>query len=422
MIDVKDSTSARLGALLRQSAPTHSLQHRLEGRARLIASIERMRRTWRRTTSVALGFAAVLAAGLVVVSQRHVALPVGWHVEDAVVGAQGYVSVPATGPRARLVFDDGSDISLGPGSRGRVEATTPTGVHVVLEQGRARVHVQHRDRTSWTIDAGPYAIHVTGTEFAAGWAADSETFDVWMRSGRVVITGPDLGDELTLSTGQHLQAKLRDRTSSIDASPEPADGSDRTADDAPPASAPPAVPPMNGAPALTRERRPPLAAAAAARSFSEAPSWAKRVAAGDYDAVVREAEGDGIARVLAARSIEDLRALGDAARYAARPDLAKRAYATIRDRFATSVEAHTAAFLLGRVSEEQDHASSEALRWYDTYVAEAPAGPFAEDALGRKMILVLHAQGRDAARPLAERYVARFPNGTYSAAARDLAP
>jgi hypothetical protein len=422
MIDVRASTSARLGALLRQSAPTPSLQDRLEGRARLIASIERMRRRWRRTTSVAIGFAAVLAAGLVVVSQRHVALPVGWHVEDAVVGAQGYVSVPAAGPRARLVFDDGSDISLGPGSRGRVEATTPTGVHVVLEQGRARVHVQHRDRTSWTIDAGPYAIHVTGTEFAAGWAADSETFDVWMRSGRVVITGPDLGDELTLSTGQHLQAKLRDRTSSIDASPEPADGSDRTAEDARPASAPPAVPPMNGAPAPTRERRPPVAAAAAARSLSEAPSWAKRVAAGDYDAVVREAEGDGIARVLAARSIEDLRALGDAARYAARPDVAKRAYATIRDRFATSVEAHTAAFLLGRVSEEQDHASSEALRWYDTYVAEAPAGPFAEDALGRKMILVLHAQGRDAARPLAERYVARFPNGTYSAAARDLAP
>src|SRR5580693_418657 len=130
MIDVKASTSARFGALLRQSAPTQSLQDRLEGRARLIASIERMRRTWRRTTSVALGLAAVLAAGLVVVSQRHVALPVGWHVEDAVVGAQGYVSVPAAGPRARLVFDDGSDISLGPGSRGRVEATTPTGVHV----------------------------------------------------------------------------------------------------------------------------------------------------------------------------------------------------------------------------------------------------------------------------------------------------
>jgi hypothetical protein len=102
--------------------------------------------------------------------------------------------------------------------------------------------------------------------------------------------------------------------------------------------------------------------------------------------------------------------------------VAKRAYTTLRERFPTSPEARTAAFLLGRVEEEQEHAIGEALRWYDRYFAEAPAGAFAGDALGRKMILISRSQGRDAARSLAQRYLERFPSGTYSAAARDLAP
>jgi len=118
----------------------------------------------------------------------------------------------------------------------------------------------------------------------------------------------------------------------------------------------------------------------------------------------------------------DLRSLGDAARYTGRTDLAERVYRKLRERFPSSPEARTAAFLLGRIAEEQEHATGEAVRWYDVYVAEAPAGGFAADALGRKMILVSRLQGRDAARPLAERYLERFPNGTYSAAAHDLAP
>jgi hypothetical protein len=129
-----------------------------------------------------------------------------------------------------------------------------------------------------------------------------------------------------------------------------------------------------------------------------------------------------VGHAIAARPLADLRALGDAARYSGNPSLARRAYAAVRARFPSSGEARTAAFLLGRVAEEQDHASSEAVRWYDTYLAEAPGGAFAGDALGRKMVLVSKSQGRDAARPLAERYLQRFPAGPYAAAARDLAP
>jgi hypothetical protein len=407
---------------MRRATPAHSRQEQLEGRARLIASVERMRGGRRRSAIAALGLAGAAAAVAAVLVRRPAPAPVGWHVEDGAVEAQGYISAREGSPSARLAFDDGSEVTLVPGSRGRVAATSPTGAEVVLEQGRAWVHVQHHERTAWTIDAGPYAVHVTGTDFLVSWAAEAETLDVWMRAGRVVVTGPVLGDEVTLSAGKHLVARLRDRTFQIDGSPEPSGAPPSARLAAPEGSVPSVDAPAtsNGrAPVLPRNAEP---ASPSPSSPADTRSWATRVAAGDYARVVSDAASQGMDRVISTRPLGDLRALGDAARYADRSDVAKRAYTTIRERFPSSSEARTAAFLLGRVAEEQEHASGQALRWYDTYYAESPAGPFAGDALGRKMILVSRAQGRDAARPLAQRYVERFPLGTYSAAAHDLAP
>jgi hypothetical protein len=326
------------------------------------------------------------------------------------VGAQGYVSIAPSARTAHLVFDDGSDVALMPGSRGRVATTTATGAEVVLEQGRARVRVQPRPRAAWTIDAGPYAVRAAGAQLLLAWAADAETLDVWMQSGSAVVTGPVVGDAMALAAGQHVTARVREGTVQIDAATAPTDAT--TA----PSAAPETIDPSPSAPASTIE------APAAPSAGVVSPSWPKLVAAGDYARVVREADAEGVAHATAARPLPDLRALGDAARYAGRSDVAKRAYAAIRARFQGSGEARTAAFLIGRVEEEQDHASADALRWYDAYLAEAPSGAFAGDALGRKMAIVSRTQGRDAARPLADRYLQRFPAGPYAAAARDLAP
>jgi ferric-dicitrate binding protein FerR (iron transport regulator) len=396
-----------VGKLMREATPPASLQQHLEGRARLIASVERMRRPSRaRPVLVAFSFAAaaVVLAFFVFRMRSGATPPLAWHVEDGAVGAQGYVSIPPTAPSARLVFDDGSDVALAPGSRGRVAATTAAGAEVVLEQGRARVRVQHHDRTRWMVDAGPFAVRVTGTEFVVAWAADAEMLDVWMKQGRVEVAGPVLGEALVLSAGQHLRARLKDSTVQIDADPEPVD-----AVNPPPASSTLVVPGVEVSGAT------PTAAPAG-------PTWPKLVTSGDYARVLREADAEGVGHALATRPLPDLRALGDAARYAGTSAVAKRAYGAIRTRFASSGEARTAAFLLGRVAEEQDHATVDAVRWYDTYVAEAPGGAFAGDALGRKMVLVSKTQGRDAARPLADRYLQRFPGGPYAAAAHDLAP
>jgi hypothetical protein len=361
---------------------------------------------------VGLSFAAAIAAAvLLFLRLRSSPAAIAWHVENGAASA-GYVSIPPTAPSARLAFDDGSEVVLAPGSRGRVASTTSVGAEVVLEQGRARVHVQHRERAKWLLDAGPFAVKVTGTEFLVAWAADAETLDVWMRSGRVEVTGPVVSDALVLSAGQHLRARLRDRTVQIDGDSEPPEPQQATGAINPPPSSAGSTLVVQGGDVTA----PPPAGAAAG------PTWAKLVASGDFARVVREADAEGVGHALASRPLGDLRALGDAARYAGDAALAKRAYATVRARFGSSGEARTAAFLLGRIAEEQEHANADAVRWYDVYLAEAPGGAFAGDALGRKMILVSKSQGRDAARPLASRYLQRFPAGPYAAAARDLAP
>jgi len=397
-----------MGRLMRDATPPSSLQRHLEGRAKLIASVDRMRGPSRlRPALVAFSFAAAaVVAAFFVLRTRTAAAPaaaMAWHVEDGAVGAQGYVSIPSTAPSARQVFDEGSDVALAPGSRGRVAATTSVGAEVVLEQGRARVHVQHHDGTRWMVDAGPFAVRVTGTEFVVAWAADAEMLDVWMKQGRVEVAGPVLGEALVLSAGQHLRARLKDRAVQIDADAEPADA-------------------INPAPASSTLVVPGVEVTGQTPAPSAAPTWSKLVASGDYARVLREADSEGVGHALASRPLADLRALGDAARYAGNPAVAKRAYGAIRARFASSGEARTAAFLLGRVAEEQERATADAVRWYDTYLAEAPGGAFAGDALGRKMVLVSKTQGRDAARPLADRYLQRFPGGPYAAAAHDLAP
>jgi hypothetical protein len=404
----------RIGSLLVGATPSASLQEHLEGRARLIAAIDRLRKQSRvRSTLLAVALAGGVGAAaltLAVRSQPHA--PIAWRVESGDVGTQPSGGVSAASNSARLVFDDGSDVTLAPGSRGRVAGTTPAGAEVVLEQGRARVRVKHRDRTQWMLDAGPFALKVKGTEFSVAWTAESQTFDVWMRTGQVVVTGPLLGDALALSANQHVRVRLGDGTVQIDRASEPSPIAPEAAETAVAAASPSPAARLEG---------PARVAPPAQSGVQMTVPWSKLVAAGEFSRVVREAEADS-GRATSFRPLPDLRALGDAARYEGNAALAGRAYLAVRERFPSSAEARAAAFLLGRVAEEQLHASSEAIRWYDVYMQEAAGGPFAGDALGRKMSLVAASQGREAARSLAAAYLKGYPRGPYATVARDLAP
>jgi hypothetical protein len=107
-----------------------------------------------------------------------------------------------------------------------------------------------------------------------------------------------------------------------------------------------------------------------------------------------------------------LSALADAARYSARPEIAVRALVASRQRFPKTPFAHAAAFFLGRLADDRG-AVAEGLVWYRRYLGETPDGPYAAEALGRKMLAVERISGREASSSVAREYVARFPNGTY---------
>jgi TolA-binding protein len=153
---------------------------------------------------------------------------------------------------------------------------------------------------------------------------------------------------------------------------------------------------------------------------SRRASWSDSVAVGDYGLVIRDAERRGVASVLIGSPLADLVALADAARLSGRIELGKRALSAERSRFPRTSAANDAAFFLGRIADDQEHALTTALTWYETYLAEAPQGHFAAEAFGRRMVAISRQSGRAAARQTAVEYLKRFAGGPHAALARDL--
>jgi TolA-binding protein len=144
------------------------------------------------------------------------------------------------------------------------------------------------------------------------------------------------------------------------------------------------------------------------------------VARGHWDRILQEVQRVGVEATLSKASSDDLFALADAARYRRRPDLARAALLAERRRFPDSPRALDAIYLLGRVEEARDSGTAQAIAWYDQYLTRAPTGPFASEALGRKMTLTDRSEGPARARPIAEDYLRRFPKGNYAGSAREL--
>lgn len=370
-----------------------------------------------------------------------------------------------------LVFSDGSRLHFQPQTVGRVLSSTAAGAGVLVEHGQAQFQIRHRATTEWSVYAGPFIVRVTGTTFDLSWSASERTLEVTMKEGSVVVQGPPLDGGVRLVAGQTLRApadgKKIEITGPVPAAPLPSAAPEAQAPKAPaqidrpvartpkprlvaasrvdqpkqsatrrsptrvalsvperavaadspspspsPASSPPPTLPPVVAP-------PPLPALPPASSKVAMPNWAERVAAGDFETVLASARADGIQKCLAERPLEDLFALADAARYAGSRKLAMQALLKVRGRFPHAAEARTAAFLLGRLSEQQE-AHATAVEWFDRYLQEAPKGPYASLAFGHKMLLVGRVGDRVDGEELARDYLARYPNGPYAGAARDL--
>jgi TolA-binding protein len=143
---------------------------------------------------------------------------------------------------------------------------------------------------------------------------------------------------------------------------------------------------------------------------SHADPWSDLITKGDFSAIVQDAERRGLDVTLARGSALDLITLADAARYTRKYETARQALLALRARFAGSDRSKDAAFFLGRLSEVGPSSSDAALTWYDTYLAEAGRGPYASEALGRKLTLLV-PMDRERARKAARTYLQRFPQG-----------
>jgi hypothetical protein len=161
-----------------------------------------------------------------------------------------------------------------------------------------------------------------------------------------------------------------------------------------------------------RERQP------VQRARSAHPRWAPLLARGDFETIVAQATKAGLELCLGSDTEQNLAALADAARYTHRDDLARRALLALRVRFPATSRARDAAFFLARLGET---GGSGALPWYARYLEEAPRGSYAEEALGREMIL-LGRRREDAARArgVASHYLEAYPRGLYTSEASAL--
>jgi len=462
--------AARAVAASEPAGPSPATWHRL---ARLRA--QPVRRGHRPLIWGAM--AATACASLVVTTAvvRHVhPRALTYEVSGGASASSGEVEGGTLGSAVR--FSDGTEVHLDARARLAVSAAGPRGARLRLQSGVAHFRVKHLPRAAWAVEAGPYVVEVTGTEFDVRWSEREQTVEVKMISGSVRVSGPLLTERVALGKGQHLLARPGLGDVHIDDGrpvrpavtvPGPA-AAPSTLQPVRPATVPSAgteasapaqpaprravarprahrrlalvepgtgtlLPPPSqvlgasgadpssadtGAPALAP---PPLQDSQPARAAPRWPArnWSARVAAGDAAVVVADAESLGIDATMRQADAADLSALADAARYAGRVDLAERVFSASRRRFPGTSQAHAAAFLLGRMADDRGD-SAGGLRWYRAYLAEAPAGPYAAEALGRQMLIVRRSQGREAALPIAQEYLGRFPNGTYLLEARAL--
>jgi hypothetical protein len=321
----------------------------------------------------------------------------------------------------KLSFSEGTKLALAPGTHGRLRSVDSSGARIAIENGEALFQVTPRREAKWLVDVGPFLVTVTGTVFTVAWDVGSERFELRLRSGRVTVSGPVSGGDIALRAGQRLVVNLpKSETVITDEVVEipPSGVSTPTPSSQQPLGFPTERAPV--APEGPVRKGGSASAAQLALKAAAQPRWAEAVAAADWDRILRDAERSGLKSTLDKATSEDLAALADAARYRRRPGWAREALLAQRRRFPHSPRAVEATYLLGRVEESSERGLGQAMRWYDEYLAHAPTGNYASEALGRKMILTGKLKGDSQARPLADDYLRRFPHGAYAGAAQAL--
>ena len=232
-----------------------------------------------------------------------------------------------------VTFNEGSRFALTPGTRGRIRQVDRQGAHVAIEHGTASFQVTPVSGRQWLVDVGPFLVTVKGTVFTVRWDPLSEQFELRLRHGRVVVSGPVSAGEIALRAGQRLAVNLaKAETMITEENPEQA-GSEGTG-----ASVElPATAPDLSSSAVSNESASPDSPRAPVASTSSnigaERRWSDELAHGQWDRILEDVRRVGVEATLNEASSEDLFAVADAARYRRQLDLARAALLAVRHRF-----------------------------------------------------------------------------------------
>lgn len=295
-----------------------------------------------------------------------------------------------------LDFSDGSEVVLEPRALATLSELTPKHAGLRLEGGKVSASIHKHPGMTWTVTAGPYAVHVVGTRFSVEWNAGSRAFEVLVREGRVRVTGGDLPPEgVLVDSGGRLERR-------------------------PPAPSPDPAAASNVA-ARPDEREPSVE-----KTVDASPSASGRAAIsalavkGKYKEALALAERQGFDRLVNELPENELLLLANAARYSGDASRARLALLKLRSRFAGRPAAELAALYLAKIAEDMTHEPREAVRWLRTFLQSSPSGDLAAGARASLMSLLLRSGDEVSARAVAQDYLRYHANGPHADEARAL--
>jgi len=322
---------------------------------------------------------------------------------DAVLATHELIAADELG--RTLSGSDGSRIELAPHGRMRFDELRQTGATLVLEQGRVALAVHHEHDTSWKIAAGPWSVHVTGTQFAVEWEPSTAQFRVAVTEGSVRVEGEGevahlrAGDELVRARGK---ATLEPETLEIE-------------DSGPLAELEPLEPDEPG-------ERNGKSTGEPSKPSKSASGWSDHFNTSDYPSAwdsLAKLPGGIHGEAERASDAKTMLDLADVARFTKHASDTRKLLERLRVRFPASAEAGEAAFNLGRLAADGGSQAKAAV-WLELYLEERPNGSLSGDALGR-LLDCYEALGKTSeATSTAKRYLARFPNGPHAAKAQKI--
>src|SRR6478609_9915680 len=323
----------------------------------------------RRTWHWILAFAALAVLGLVLESALRTKPLLSFQVDARAGRTNDQIS--ALDRPVLLSLSDGTALELSAATRAHVVSLAEHGANIALESGSLDARVVHTGVSGWLLNAGPFAVRVTGTKFSLSWDPGRQHFSIRVTEGGVAVSGSVVSAECPVRAGQTLVVSVPEHRMQL--------SNDELLPTQEPVAVSQAVPPKD--PAASASALPSNAPDLQPPNTRSAPSpppsvsaWRALAMQGRLREAYTSADETGFERACDSATAAELLLLGDAARLSGRPDRVSVALLQLRRRFPKDPRSAVAAFMLGKTSFDRGGADRAAATWFATSLREQPRG------------------------------------------------